>query len=146
MSALILVSPSVPQVHAFCDEYDQSGSWTPAPGATITISGDACAGANPSHAVHCSSTSSDIQPQSGSYTFEGVDYVSPNTGTRYSHTFNTGLGVCPNDSKTYGPFSGDKVPNCAYSDVTLTVKYLPTGETTTIYALAVGRTTGSCPV
>jgi len=146
ISAILAVSPVIVSVGAICGPGWMSDSWTPRPGVTFSISSTACAGTNPKHTVSSSRTDSSLIPQNSNYTYTDIDNITPNTGTRVSQSFSTGRGVLPSDTHTYGPFSGDAVPNCGYTDFAILVLDNATGQTHVLVADSYGQTAGTCPI
>lgn len=129
--------------HALCGPGNGSDSWTSGSGATITVTDTACPGTNPKHTTTCTA-GTNIVVDSGNAELSAVDNVLPNTGTRYDNTYSIG---CPSSySKTFGPFSGNAIPNCAYTEYTLSVHDSVTGETHSLDAFAYGQTTGFCQI
>src|SRR2546428_8429984 len=144
VASIVLLAPTVVVLpaHALCGPGNARDSWTSGSGATITVNSTACPGTNPHHTTTCTKDSN-IVVDSGTAWLSSVDYVQPNTGTRYADTFTIG---CSNFSKTYGPFSGDAIPNCAYTDYDLNVHDSVTGETHQLFADSYGQTYGTCPI
>lgn len=145
LAVLLLFAPVV-SVRAVCGPGNASDSWTPRTGATFSITATACPGTNPHHTLSSSRTDLQLIPQNSTYYFVDDDRVSPNTGNRVYQTFTTGVGTMPSADQTYGPFSGNTIPNCGYTDFYITVLDNSTGQTHNLIAEAFGQTTGSCPV
>jgi hypothetical protein len=143
---LLAFSPTVASVYAACGPGNASDSWTPRAGVTFTISSTACPGTYPKHTVSSSRTDSSLIPQNSNFTYTDIDNISPNTGTRVSQSFSTGLGVLPSDTHTYGPFSGNAIPNCGYTDFAILVLDNATGQTHVLQADSYGQTAGTCPI
>ncbi len=143
-SVVLFATPAmvVLPAEALCGPGNASDSWTSGSGATITVHSTACPGTNPRHTTTCTKDSN-IVVDTGNAVLTALDTITPNTGERYSETFSIG---CSNFSKTYGPFSGNAIPNCAYTDYDLTVHDSVTGETHALYADSYGQTSGSCPI
>jgi hypothetical protein len=144
-SVLLFAVPSIGilPAHALCGIGNGSDSWTSGSGATITVTDTACPGTNPRHTTTCSADPN-IVVDSGSAELSAVDNVQPNTGTRYDNTYSIGCGS--SFSKTFGPFSGDAVPNCAYTEYVLSVHDSVTGENHSLDAFAYGQIGGICQV
>jgi len=145
-SLLLAFSPTIASVYAACGPGWMSDSWTPRPGVTFSISSTACSGTYPKHTVSSNRTDSSLIPQNSNFTYTDIDNISPNTGTRVSQSFNTGLGVLPSDTHTYGPFSGNAVPNCGYTDFAILVLDSATGQTHVLEMDSYGQTAGTCPI
>ncbi len=145
LATLLLFAP-IASVRALCGPRNASDSWTPRTGVTFSISATACPGINPHHTVSSSRTDTTLVPQNSNYTFTDVDRVSPNTGTRVSQSFSTGLGTMPSHDKMYGPFTGNLEPNCGYSDLSVLVLDNTTGQTHVLLAEAYGQISGTCNI
>ncbi len=145
VSILLFSTPSIVilPVGAVCGPGNASDTWTSSSGATVTIQSTACPGTNPRHTTTCTKDAN-IVVDNGNVSVSAVDNVQPNTGVRYSDNFVIG---CPSGwSKTYGPFSGNAIPNCAYTDYYLTVHDSVTQETHTLLAESYGQSGGTCQV
>lgn len=145
-AGMLALTPVIVSVHALCGPGNASDSWTPRTGATFSIATTACPGTNPRHTLSSSRTDSQLVPQNSTYYFIDDDRTYPNTGNRVYQTFTTGLGTMPSADQSYGPFSGDAIPNCGYSDLYITVKDTVTGQTHNLIAEAYGQLGGTCPV
>ena len=146
ISAILLAfSPAIASVYAICGTGNASDSWTPRAGVTFSITATACPGLNPHHTLTSSRTDSSLIPQNSNYTFQDLDNISPNTGLRVDQSFSTGVGVLPNVTKDYGPFSSPTTPNCGYTDFYILVLDSVTGQTHTLIAEGFGQTAGNCP-
>ena len=143
---LLAFSPTIASVSAACGPGWMSDSWTPRPGDTFSMSSTACAGTYPKHTVSSSRTDSSLIPHDSNFTYTEIDNILPNTGTRVSRSFSTGLGVLPGDTHIYGPFSGNAVPNCGYTDFAILVLDYATGQTHVLEADSYGQIAGTCPI
>lgn len=144
LAAFLFFAPSPALAsHGLCGQHNTyaSDSWSPASGVYVSITSVACGVGRPTfssshHEVQCSSSGS-FSFGSGSYSFEGRK---ANWQLAYLDTFSTS-GTCPNDSKDYGAQAAKFI----FTDFSLTVTYVPTGETRTLSASASDCADRFCP-
>jgi amino acid permease len=145
-AVLLLVSPTVSTVGAITCNND-SAFWTPEPDATYSQTATACVGGFMS--VSSSANVSTLVPQSGSYTFTACKVPTgqlafcTRSNTVFTKTVNTGVGVFPNDSKTFSSNGA----NTWNTSLDVTVKDTTTGATNTLSDFTCATSLpGGCPV
>lgn len=111
--------------HEICDVHTE-GNYNPRPGETFFITATTCGTVDDQsnkfmstrHIVQTSSNSPNLTPVSSEWTVQGI--IQKGFRTIYQDSFVAGARFL-NDENPYGPFHGGKQPECARTDLTVTL-------------------------